>query len=193
VLHRFLRRQVVRPFSGACYFDASIRIPNSNHSTIAKPTGPDALQHRLLLQFVVKFLQSPTAEVTGAESPITTIYDLSLKYAEEAFDEVKRIFGEAYTWVERGIGAGSSSAMYFLGQCYFEGSGVQQDVNEAFGWFEKAAMAGDVDAMYKVAVMYKEGVGVPLNLEKFHEWINKAADLGHKDAIESRSKASSTS
>ncbi len=52
VLDKLIGRQVVEPFSGSRYFGDSIKIPGSNHFTIAKPSGRDALQHRLLVQFV---------------------------------------------------------------------------------------------------------------------------------------------
>jgi hypothetical protein len=34
-----------------------VKIPYSNHFTIAKPSSPDAIQHRLLVQFIEQFLQ----------------------------------------------------------------------------------------------------------------------------------------
>jgi hypothetical protein len=57
VFPRIIKKQVVRPFSGAKYFGDSLKIPGSNHHTIAKPTGPDAIQHRVLTDFIVKFLE----------------------------------------------------------------------------------------------------------------------------------------
>lgn len=67
VIPRLIRRQVVPPFSGAKYFGDSLKIPGSNHFTIAKPTGKDALQHRLLLQFILKFLT--TANPSAIQEP----------------------------------------------------------------------------------------------------------------------------
>jgi hypothetical protein len=46
------RRQVVEPFSGARYFGESFKVPNSDHFSIAKPESADAIQHRLLCQFI---------------------------------------------------------------------------------------------------------------------------------------------
>ena len=52
----FFRRQVVPPFSGARYFGESIKIPRSDHFTIAKPKDRNALQHRLLVDFISNLL-----------------------------------------------------------------------------------------------------------------------------------------
>jgi len=64
ILPSFFQKQVVRPFSGAKYFGESVKIPYSDHFTIAKPSGPKDLQHRLLVQFIANFVQN-----SGAKTP----------------------------------------------------------------------------------------------------------------------------
>jgi hypothetical protein len=61
VLHKFLRTQVVEPFSGARYFGEHYKVPHSDHSTIAKPENSAAIQHRLLCRFLLDMLQSSPA------------------------------------------------------------------------------------------------------------------------------------
>ena len=48
----FLFKQVVPPFSGARYFGNAYKVPNSTHFTIAKVSGKDSIQHRLLVEFL---------------------------------------------------------------------------------------------------------------------------------------------
>ena len=55
VLSKLWRRQVVEPFSGARYFGDPYKVPGSDHFSIAKPSDPRAIQHRLLVQFVESF------------------------------------------------------------------------------------------------------------------------------------------
>jgi pimeloyl-ACP methyl ester carboxylesterase/molybdopterin-guanine dinucleotide biosynthesis protein len=52
-----IRRQVVQPFSGAKYFGNSIKVPGSDHSTIAAPACEDEIQHRLLVQFIKECIE----------------------------------------------------------------------------------------------------------------------------------------
>ena len=52
VFSKLLRRQVVRPFSGARYFGEAYKVPDSDHFTVAKVDGPSAVQHRMLVQFL---------------------------------------------------------------------------------------------------------------------------------------------
>ncbi|HEV2567860.1 alpha/beta hydrolase [Sphingomonas sp.] len=47
-----VRRQVVPPFSATAYFGEPYKVPDSNHFSIAKPVNADAIQHRLLVDFV---------------------------------------------------------------------------------------------------------------------------------------------
>jgi pimeloyl-ACP methyl ester carboxylesterase len=58
VLPALIRKQVVEPFAAAKYFGEAIKIPGSNHSTIAKPASAEALQHRLLVRFIGDFCGS---------------------------------------------------------------------------------------------------------------------------------------
>lgn len=53
VLKRFLMlKQVVPPFSGATYFGDAIKVPLSDHFSIAKPENAQAIQHRMLCEFI---------------------------------------------------------------------------------------------------------------------------------------------
>ena len=57
VLKRYLglRRQVVEPFSATRYFGEAFKVPGSDHISISKPQEPEAIQHRLLKQFITQF------------------------------------------------------------------------------------------------------------------------------------------
>jgi pimeloyl-ACP methyl ester carboxylesterase len=63
----FRRAQIVAPFSGARYFGDSIKIPFSNHLSIAKPSDRTALQHRILRQFLTKDMGGAQAEVSTSK------------------------------------------------------------------------------------------------------------------------------
>ncbi|WP_354069236.1 alpha/beta fold hydrolase [Bradyrhizobium sp. LB5.2] len=57
VLKRWLglRSQVVEPFSSGRYFGQVFKVPGSDHISISKPQTSNAIQHRLLKQFVIEF------------------------------------------------------------------------------------------------------------------------------------------
>jgi len=64
ILPRLLRRQIVEPFSGARYFGDALKVANSNHFSIAKIPAQDAIQHKLLVEFIGSF---PGVLPQGAE------------------------------------------------------------------------------------------------------------------------------
>jgi hypothetical protein len=89
ILKKFLRNQVVPPVSGACYFGESIKIAGSDHCSIAKPEDNQALQHRILLDFLKKLLpeeiQSNTTQVVSPQPifvPQVSQVDLNVDNAD---------------------------------------------------------------------------------------------------------------
>ncbi len=58
-LRKFIFKQVVEPFSGARYFGEPYKVPHSDHFSIAKPESANAIQHRLLVQFIKDMQQAP--------------------------------------------------------------------------------------------------------------------------------------
>ncbi|RJT27260.1 alpha/beta fold hydrolase [Mesorhizobium waimense] len=69
VLRTLLRKQVVEPFSGARYFGEAYKVPNSDHFSIAKVDGASAVQHRMLVSFL---LDAARADELEAPSPPPT-------------------------------------------------------------------------------------------------------------------------
>jgi hypothetical protein len=59
VLPKLWGRQVVEPLSGARYFGEPYKVPESDHFSIAKPDNKDAIQHRLLCEFILENALSP--------------------------------------------------------------------------------------------------------------------------------------
>ena len=57
-LKKLWRKQVVEPFAGARYFGEPVKIPHSDHFSIAKPENAQALQHRLLCKFIKDYFLS---------------------------------------------------------------------------------------------------------------------------------------
>lgn len=53
---------------------------------------------------------------------------------------------EAVKWFARAAEQGSVEAMYLLGECYRDGSGVEEDQKKAVEWFAKAAERGHEEA-----------------------------------------------
>jgi TPR repeat protein len=66
-------------------------------------------------------------------------------------------------YYQKAAEAGSSFAIFRLGQMYESGRGVAQDYSKAFQSYRKAAMRGFVPAQLSVARMYEQGLGTQVN------------------------------
>ena len=79
-------------------------------------------------------------------------------------------------------------AQKYIGDCYYEGLGVEQDYAEAVKWYGKSAYSrygthcGNADAQMMLGVCYFEGKGVDKDYEKSFKLIEKSAKKGQKDA-----------
>ena len=58
-----------------------------------------------------------------------------------------------------------AESQFHLGLLYYNGEGVNQDIEEALKWYHKAAAQDYPDAQNMLAYMYLEGKGVPANPE----------------------------
>jgi hypothetical protein len=102
ILKRIWRKQVVEPFSGARYFGEPFKVPHSDHFSIAKPSGADAIQHRLLCDFLKSKMNLHAVgqeEKTPrrATEPTVTVPQIVVDwpYSDPDHDEVDAFLAEA--------------------------------------------------------------------------------------------------
>ena len=102
---------------------------------------------------------------------------------------VKRNRGEAAAWFEKGFRAyqklaetGDPDALFALGECYDDGTGVFRDDREATELFRKAAEAGHAGAAYRLGVRSALGLGAPRDAEAAYLWYKTAAEKGNADS-----------
>ncbi|CAO5681393.1 MAG: hypothetical protein HEEMFOPI_01493 [Holosporales bacterium] len=128
----------------------------------------------------------------------------------EAVEWYKRPADQVYTDVFENLKElateGYEESQYYLGLCYYNGNGVNQNYSEAVKWFKKAASQknkkalkclnelaiqgnekafkcieelatqGDTEAKIYLGICYCKGNGVTKNYEKSAEWFQKSAD-----------------
>ena len=76
----------------------------------------------------------------------------------------------------------SAKKAYALAKKYYNGDGVDEDLNKAFELFLIAAEKGHAGAQNQIGYMYAHGEGVRKNLDCAFVWYMKAAKKGQKDA-----------
>lgn len=71
-----------------------------------------------------------------------------------------------------------------VGYFYYEGLGIEKNLEKAFYWTERAAKHGDRDGQNNLAWFYEDGIGVGIDLEQAKYWYKKAALQDHDMAID---------
>jgi TPR repeat protein len=74
-------------------------------------------------------------------------------------------------------------AMFKLGEDYWLGRDVDEDMPEGVKWFRKAAEQGNADAMCYLGKAYRYGNGVDEDKSEAVKWYRKAAELGNAAAM----------
>ena len=77
---------------------------------------------------------------------------------------------------------GLSDAMCKVGDCYYLGTGVEQNYIKAVEWYQKAIKEGDAFAMYRLGSCYKNGHGVAIDRKKAAYLFYKADLKGCSEA-----------
>ena len=65
-----------------------------------------------------------------------------------------------------------------LGNCYYNGNGVEKDYAKAVEWYTKAAEQGNAEGQWRLGNCYCSGNGVEKDDTKAVEWYTKAAEQG---------------
>ena len=73
-------------------------------------------------------------------------------------------------------------AEYRVGNCYYNGTGVEKDFAKAVEWYTKGAEQGLATAQCDLGDCYYSGTGIEKDLAKATEWYTKAAEQGFSTA-----------
>ncbi|MCL7421844.1 MAG: hypothetical protein M8364_13155 [Methylobacter sp.] len=84
----------------------------------------------------------------------------------------------AFAWLKKAAEQNHAEANYWLGQCYQNGIGVEQNEGLAFGCFRIAAEQGLAESQYSLACCYFEGKEIEQSDELGMQWCEKAAEQG---------------
>lgn len=90
----------------------------------------------------------------------------------------KEIYNNAFACFLKSAKLDIPTAQYYVGECYYNGWGVQKNKLEAIKWYEKAADNGNFEAIAYLGECYLYGDGVPKDWDKGIEYTTKAANAG---------------
>ena len=105
--------------------------------------------------------------------------DNVMRYLEQG-DECcsKGDYAQAVEFYEKAAQTGSARAQYCLGNHYYDGMGVEADLEKAAKLFRMAAEQGYERAQYNYGLCCEMGDGVPVDNEEAVKWYKKSAEQG---------------
>ena len=87
----------------------------------------------------------------------------------------------AYYWLNKSRSKNISAASYLLGEMYYSGVGVKQDISAAVELYEESIRGGNKEAIIKLAYIYKKGGAVKSDPVRSKELFDMCADQGNAD------------
>jgi TPR repeat protein len=90
---------------------------------------------------------------------------------------------EAVKWFTMSAERNNARAQIALGDIYYRGVGVKEDMQKALQYYTAASLNGDPLASYRVSIMYKTGVGTEKNLERYLEFLRMAVEGGNMEGL----------
>lgn len=121
-------------------------------------------------------------QTTSAEgNSIPPVVELSAdELLSKGLSSAKRFnYDKALNYFKQAAEKGNVQALYYIGDLYYNGNGVDKSFVTAKRYFEQAANKGFAEAQYMMGVMYRNGQGVTKSISQAKAWLQKAANQGH--------------
>ncbi|WP_047980600.1 tetratricopeptide repeat protein [Ornithinibacillus contaminans] len=120
---------------------------------------------------------------------VITLYQQAMHGDSEAQLELGDFYKQighndwAFTWYEFAALAGNADALYWLGNLYYDGDVVAQDLEKTYTCYQEAAQKGHPDAINNYADMYLRGEYVEKDEKRALELFTVAAKHGVPEAM----------
>ena len=86
---------------------------------------------------------------------------------------------ESFKWALKAAQHGHMVAQHNVATAYFEGLGVEENLEQARLWYTRAAEQGFAHSEWMLGRIYYEGLGVPANRDEAVKWLSKSLAQGH--------------
>ncbi len=141
----------------------------------------------------IMYLQGLGVEKDAAQAleQLTLSYRLGKHYAcrpigdlyfQGAFSNGKQEPDKALEWYLCGMEHDVLSCIEVLGDCYYHGFGVEEDLSLAYDFYKAAAEKGSTDAAFILGTMFIRGENVKKDLRTALKWMLLAERGGNKKA-----------
>ena len=111
---------------------------------------------------------------------ISTVERMSLEYGLRAYKEER--YQDAVSHFRRAASLGSTEAEYMLGECYYNGYGVDRNLRYAYRWYRKADTKNHEGARRRIVYDLIDPEFLIMKKEDAIDLCSQEADKGSRDA-----------
>ena len=108
-----------------------------------------------------------------------------------AYYESKQDFGQAVNQYQKAAHREYAEGQYKLGNCYYNGSGLERSNEKAADYYKRAARQGYAPAQFRLGNCYYHGEGIQQSDARAIDWFDQACDSGEKQACDMLKSCSS--
>ena len=101
-----------------------------------------------------------------------------------AYYESKQDFGQAVNQYQKAAHREYAEGQYKLGNCYYNGSGLERSNEKAADYYKRAARQGYAPAQFRLGNCYYHGEGIQQSDARAIDWFDQACDSGEKQACD---------
>lgn len=154
--------------------NTSSSTPQQSSGSSAQPSSRTTTQSSQPTQSVQQTAPAQVSSTPAAE-------ELSAdELLSKGLSSAKRFnYDKALNYFKQAAEKGNVQALYYIGDLYYNGNGVDKSFATAKRYFEQAANKGFAEAQYMMGVMYRNGQGVTKSILQAKSWLQKAANQGH--------------
>ncbi len=154
----------------------------------------DYIKYRTICFVPVEFLETNAMEISDAVCEIMDHAEAGSAYFQCKFaehygrgDGIAKDEAKAIEWYKKAAEQGNYNAWDKLGDCYYNGTGVEQSYKEAVRCYHESVSQNTIwslETQYKLAECYFHGIGTEKNEQEAFRWYKKSA----KDNTKSKYK-----
>lgn len=126
--------------------------------------------------FILLSLLCIISSYSYAQSPDDERYNQANKFYEA------KEYARAIPILNELVDKNHAKAMNTLGNCYYNGNGVNKDLKKSFELYQRSAKLGWAKGQFNIGMSYYYGNGINQDYEQAVVWWKKAADQGLADA-----------
>ncbi len=106
------------------------------------------------------------------------ITDANIQFSIGRYYYEKCLYQDSYNWLIKAAEQNQAYAEYYIGEMYYEGNGIEQNIDYSVEWYIKSAQHGNRLAQNALGSLYKRGIGVLKNYDLAKKWYLLSAQQG---------------